>query len=293
LSRTSAMASQAVMEYAKSAGVRFSAFAQEARAKAVGITQPVVERFTAAVGAARDAKDASVNGVLSLRDLLAATYADAAKKGFRTWSLEMSRFAGEITGVKVRELKDFSGAALTNARTSVETKASNAKARAQEMATATHTFASKKSVQTTAASALGGAAAMGTGGAATGAVTGGIAGAAAGLPFALFTFGLSIPIGAAMGGVSGAVVGTAAGATAGAIGGGAAGYGGYQYRGEIRGAAGAVAAKASSGAEFAKGTVQKSAGYAKDTVQKSAGYAKEVASATRARLTRASTGSTD
>jgi len=276
-----------------SLGARFSALAQGARAKAAAITQPVVERFTAAVETARDVKTAGVNRVLSLRELLSATYADAAKKGFRTWSLEMSRFAGEITGVKIRELKDLSGAALANTRTAVVTKASDAKVKAQELATATQTFASKKSVQTTAVSAIGGAAAMGTGGAATGAVTGGIAGAAAGLPFALFTFGLSIPIGATLGGVSGAVVGTAAGATAGALGGGAAGYGAYQNKDQIRGAANAVVATANSGANAVVAKASSGAEMVKGTAQKSADYAKEVASATRARLTRASTGSTD
>jgi len=261
---------------------RVSELAQGTRAKATAISSPVVERVLAVVGAARDVKTAGVNRITSLRAALAATYADARNKGLRTWSLEISRIAGEITGVKIREIKKLSSAALTNTRISVEAKASDAKVRAQELAAATQTFASKKSVQTTAASAVGGAAVMGAGGAATGAVTGGLAGAAAGLPFALFTFGLSIPIGAAMGGVSGAVVGTAAGTTAGALGGGAAGYGGYQYRSEIRGAAEAVGAKANNGAAFVKGTAQKSAD-----------YAKEVAASTRARLVRASTGSTD
>jgi len=231
---------------------------------------------------AQAAKAAGVQRVISMQKLAFATYADAKRQGIRAWSLEMSRFAREVTGVKLRELR----------------------AKTKELSLATKDFASKKSVQTTAASAVGGAMAVGTGGAVAGVATGSIAGAAAGLPLALFTFGLSIPVCAVLGGGAGLVVGVTTGATAGAMGGGAAGYGAYQHRDEIRSAAGAVAAKAnsgaefvkgkaSSGAEFVKGTANSGAQLVKGTAQKSADWTKEVASATRARLTRASTGSTD
>jgi len=277
----------------KNFGDRASALVQEARSKVANV-----------LGAAQAAKAAGVQRVVNIKELAFATYADAKRQGFRAWSSEMSRFAGEVTGVKLRELRAFSHAALTNARTTAVTKASDAKARAKELSLATKDFASKTSVQTTAASAVGGAMAMGTGGAVTGVATGSIAGAAVGLPLALFTFGLSIPVGAVLGGGAGLVVGVATGATAGAMGGGAAGYGAYQHRDEIRSAAGAVAAKAnsgaefvrgktSSGAEFVKGTANSGAEFVKGTAQKSADWTKEVASATRARLTRASTGSTD
>jgi len=279
--------------YLKNFGDRASALVQEARSKAADV-----------LGAAQAAKAASVQRVINIKELAFATYADAKRQGFRAWSLEMSRFAGEVTGMKLRELRAASHAALANARTTAVTKASDAKAKAKELSLATKDFASKKSVQTTAASAVGGAMAMGTGGAVTGAATGGIAGAAAGLPFALFTFGLSIPVGAVLGGGAGLVVGVTTGATAGAMGGGAAGYGAYQHRDEIRNAAGAVAEKANSGAdfvkgkacngaEFVKGKANSGAEFVKGTAQKSADWTKEVASATRARLTPASTGSSD
>jgi len=256
------------------------------------------------VDAAQAAKTAGVQRVISMKELAFATYADAKRQGIRTWSLEVSRFVGEITGVKLRELQAFSTAALTNARATAVTKASDAKAKAKELSLATKDFASKKSVQTTAASAVGGAMAMGTGGAVTGVATGSVAGAVAGLPLALFTFGLSIPVGAVLGGGAGLVVGVTAGATTGAMGGGAAGYGAYQHRDEIRSAAGAVAAKANSsaefvkgkansGAEFVKGKANSGAEFVKGTAQKSTDWTMDVASATRARLTRASTGGID
>jgi len=78
--------------------------------------------------------------------------------------------------------------------------------------------------QVTAASAVGGAVAMGTGGAATGLVSGGLLGAACGLVPAVFTFGLSIPIGAAVGGGVGLCAGATMAGTAGLVGGGALGY---------------------------------------------------------------------
>lgn len=277
----------------KTFGDRASALVQEARNKAADV-----------VGAAQAAKAAGVQRVINIRELAFATYADAKRQGFRAWSLEMSRFAGEMTGMKLRELRALSHAALTNARTTAVTTASDAKAKAKELSLATKEFASKKSVQTTAVSAVGGAMAVGTGGAVTGAATGSVVGAVAGLPLALFTFGLSIPAGAVLGGGAGLVVGVTTGATAGAMGGGAAGYGAYQNRDEIGKAAGAVAAKANSGAEFVKdkasngaefvkGKANSGAELVKGTAQKSADWTKEVASATRARLTRASTGSTD
>merc|ERR1719384_1834751 len=65
-------------------------------------------------------------------------------------------------------------------------------------------IASDKDVQAAAACAAGGAAVLGTGGAATGLATGGTIGAAMGLVPAIFTFGLSVPVFAAVGGGCGA-----------------------------------------------------------------------------------------
>uniref|UniRef100_A0A7S2M4P8 Transmembrane protein n=1 Tax=Zooxanthella nutricula TaxID=1333877 RepID=A0A7S2M4P8_9DINO len=81
--------------------------------------------------------------------------------------------------------------------------------------------------QVTAASAVGGAVALGTGGGATGLVSGGLMGAACGVVPALFTFGLSIPIGAAIGGGVGLCTGATLAGTAGLLGGGTVGYHAY------------------------------------------------------------------
>merc|ERR1712072_1029567 len=107
-----------------------------------------------------------------------------------------------------------------------------------------------KQVQVTAASALGGAAALGASGGATGLVTGGAFGAACGAVPAIFTFGLSIPIGAAVGGAAGLCMGTVAGGTVGLVGGGAAGRSAHQHRAEIKEAATGALSRASSLSDF-------------------------------------------
>merc|ERR1719343_791729 len=78
--------------------------------------------------------------------------------------------------------------------------------------------------QVTMVSAIGGAAALGTGGGAAGLASGGLLGAACGLVPAVFTFGLSIPIGAAIGGGLGMCTGATLAGTAGLVGGGTLGY---------------------------------------------------------------------
>jgi len=102
-------------------------------------------------------------------------------------------------------------------------------------------------VQVTAASAVGGAAVLGTGGAATGLFMGGAAGAAIGIVPALFTFGLSIPVGAVIGGSCGLCLGGAVGGTSGFVGGGTTAYGAYTKRSEIRSLFARVDAKLGAG----------------------------------------------
>lgn len=101
-----------------------------------------------------------------------------------------------------------------------------------------------KNVQVTAASAVGGAAALGASGGATGLVTGSAIGAACGIMPALFTFGLSIPVGAVLGGSAGLCMGTVAGGTMGLVGGGAAGRSAHKHRAEIKEAATGVVSRA-------------------------------------------------
>jgi len=122
--------------------------------------------------------------------------------------------------------------------------------KAIELGLGAHKVLTHPKFHVTAASAAGGAVAVGAGGAAAGCATGGAIGAAVGLVPALFTFGLSIPIGAAIGGGAGLCLGAAAGGTAGAVGGGATGYNAHTYRNEIKSSAQGAWAKAGSCAGF-------------------------------------------
>lgn len=115
------------------------------------------------------------------------------------------------------------GARAAVARSKVVATAEKARLKTMDVA-------SQRVLQVTAASAAGGAAVVGAGGAATGALTGGVLGAAVGLVPALFTFGLSIPFCAVVGGGCGLVGGSAIGGTTGFVAGGAGGYGIYTKR---------------------------------------------------------------
>merc|ERR1719215_1122356 len=103
-----------------------------------------------------------------------------------------------------------------------------------------------KSFQVTAASAVGGATFVGTGGAATGLAAGGALGFVVGVAAAPLTLGLSIPIAAAVGGSCGFVSGAAAGGAAGGVGGAAVGYGAYARRQAIGSAASTTLKKVDS-----------------------------------------------
>lgn len=113
-----------------------------------------------------------------------------------------------------------------------------------------------------------GAVAGGAAGGGAGVLTGGAIGAAVGVPFALFTFGLSIPVSAVVGGAIGGTAGVTAGGAGGAVAGGAAGYTGHKYRKEI-----------SSGASGLKLTVSSSAGSFKVKAHERAAQAREHISA--------------
>lgn len=92
-----------------------------------------------------------------------------------------------------------------------------------ELAAGVRDLAADPTARAVAASAAGGAVALGTTGAAAGFLTGGFLGAAAGVVPAIFTFGLSIPICAAMGAGAGCCAGGAVGGSAGLACGGAIG----------------------------------------------------------------------
>lgn len=116
----------------------------------------------------------------------------------------------------------------------------------------TKRLAADPNARVTAASAMGGATVMGTGGL----VTGGALGAVCGLPLSLFTFGLSIPVGAVIGGGAG----MCAGATAGLVTGGAAGHKIHKEKDSIADGLAAASAKVSDikGVAAAKASAYKS-----------------------------------
>merc|ERR1719336_1183617 len=113
-------------------------------------------------------------------------------------------------------------------------------------------MASDRCLQVTAASAVGGGAVVGAGGAGVGLLSGGALGAAVGVLPALFTFGLSIPIGAVIGAGCGMAVGGAAGGTVGFTGAGAVGFGAYTKRAEIKSLTAAAHAKVKVALGYAK-----------------------------------------
>lgn len=95
---------------------------------------------------------------------------------------------------------------------------------AKDAADAIVDLGTDRRMQVTIASAVGGAAVVGTGGAAAGAITGGAVGAALGVVPALFTFGLSIPVMAMVCGTCGLAVGGTVGSATGMSGGAAVSY---------------------------------------------------------------------
>merc|ERR550525_2095377 len=94
---------------------------------------------------------------------------------------------------------------------------------------------------------------LGAGGGAAGLAVGSAAGALAGLPFALFTFGLSVPAGAVFGGSAGLATGVATGASIGTVGGGVAGFGAYSKRDDFRKAASLVASTVGGSTVYVRG----------------------------------------
>jgi hypothetical protein len=95
------------------------------------------------------------------------------------------------------------------------------------------TLEKRRTIAATAVGATTCAIAGGTASGAVGAAAGGIAGGLAGVPFAIFTFGLSIPVGAVVGGTVGGGAGVATGGSVGAVVGGTVGYQGYKHKDEL------------------------------------------------------------
>jgi hypothetical protein len=132
------------------------------------------------------------------------------------------------------QTREAIGAATSHTKARAASAAEAAQVIVADAGAATRKAAGDAKVQATAAGALGGAAALGSGAGAAGLAAGSVAGAMVGLVPALFTFGASIPICAVLGGGAGLAVGTAAGSVVGALGGAIAGYGTYTNRGKLQ-----------------------------------------------------------
>lgn len=223
------------------------------------VVSPVAKRVKAAKASAEKARVSAFRQVYYVTGCVwgvvawtvGETLQQLKTKGVRVWAVDTVR----ATPGKVR--------AAANA----------AQVKARQLAVKAREIASDKSFQATAASAVGGGAALGTTGGVVGAATGTVVGAIVGLPAALFTFGLSIPVTAAIGGTCGLVTGAAAGGTVGAVGAGAAGYGAYQKRDQISNAV-------SSGRQ----RVRDVASLAKEKAGASADYVSERAAVVRTKL---------
>jgi len=143
----------------------------------------------------------------------------------------------EYVLAKPLEICNITGAALAStysgAKSRVLLAAESTKAKTIKVGANVRIIVSDPKAQVTAASAAGGAVAMGASGGAAGFLTGGVVGAVFAVPAAFFTFGLSIPVGAAVGAGAGLCVGTATGGAAGLVTGGAAGYSAHKHKDEI------------------------------------------------------------
>lgn len=268
---------------------------EKARQTAASITDAATSRASGAINSVREAKASGIARVAALLDMTMSTVENIQRRGLRGWSSEVVRALRLAAGTRAGMLDAVARQALADAGERTKQGASAARVKATQVYRDTHTLVSQKSFQATAGSAVGGALTMGAGGGATGLAAGGVVGAVAGLPMALFTFGLSIPLGAAIGGGTGLIVGTAAGATTGAVGGGAVGYGAYQKKDDIAGAAKYVSNKATESARFVSNKASESASFVsskasegasqmRGATNKAAAYTKTVASNAKARV---------
>jgi len=252
------------------------------------VPESLASRTAGLLRAVRESRDAGVAGACNVRDAAYGVAGSVRERGLRACSRDavqaVRRMIAEIaSSARASGNSKFEAAcriadqAFEDAIVMVEhgakqafTKAvqaaSRTRATAQSVSSATSNLVSQKSFQTTAASSVGGALALGTGGGAAGLAAGGMVGGMVGVPFAFFTFGLSVPFGMAIGGGIGLVGGVAAGATTGAVSGGFVGYGVYAKKDQITGVAKRVAAKGREGSDCVKGAAQMSVSYVKDTM---------------------------
>jgi len=186
------------------------------------------------------------------------------------------RFGEVLLSTKVR-LEDVASivkaralVVYAQAQSQILAMTSSAKTKAIAIDKRVRSSVSNKGNQVTAASAVGGAAALGASGGASGLFAGGAIGAACGVVPAIFTFGLSIPIGAALGGATGLCVGTVTGGAVGLVGGGVAGRSSYNHKDEIKSGVACALTKANGYKDI---MAEKASGY-KDYVAEKTGDVK-------------------
>jgi len=235
---------------------------------------PVVRRLSSVRSMAAKAKATSLAYAMSVTGLATATYESIRRKGARLWAVEFAKSAREAAL-----------SASVSAKAQGELLLRETRSKASELAVGAGKVAKDGSFQASAASAAGGAVALGAGGGVAGLTAGTITGSAIGLLAAPFTLGMSIPLGAAVGGTGGLVTGVMAGSTVGALGGGAAGYGVYTKRDTIASTASQTVAKVGDSAEYVKGKAVASTDYLKGRAVASTDYMKDQASLVRARFT--------
>lgn len=190
-------------------------------------------------------------------------YTQAKSTTETAWAAVVSKFADvkKLAKGKVDDMKALALSYYSKAQTKVGEKCACASEKAAAAKAKGIELVHDKSVQVGAVSAVGGAVACGSAGAATGMCTGTIIGGAVGIVPAIFTFGLSIPIGAAIGGSCGLVTGATVGGSAGFVGGGAAGYTAHAKRTDISTTVKGTIAKVNEGAEYMKDKASTSAAY--------------------------------
>lgn len=267
-----ASARSTVSDVLDSARISAVSYAQAGQEKFTGATSGVKARFSSLLCNVAETRAIATNYVLKIYGEGTAIVLNTLQGG-RARATSSAQLLQEKVAERTAQTRSTCVATYDMASEKAVQATTVAKAKAVEVSSAARDAAADPRVQCTAASAAGGAVAVGATGGATGLAAGSAIGAAVGVVPALFTFGLSIPIGAAIGGGAGLVMGTAVGSTVGAVGGGAAGYKAYSNKDEIRSSVSSTMTKVGDASD-----------YVKDSVSASASSAKEVASKLRARL---------
>jgi hypothetical protein len=248
-----------------------------AKAQSLAILWPYLDKARSTVGYVSTSVNGLVVGVkvraASFRDMAVAQQSACYMK-FKNGFIYVHGLVGDkVVSIKVslKEILSSLNSKVTIINCEAKARLLGAKSRIQDAACSATQLAKStvkdRGAQVTAASALGGAAAMGASGGFAGLTTGTVIGAACGVVPALFTFGLSIPIGAVVGGTTGLCAGTVAGGSVGLVGGGAAGRSVHKNQDKIRDGMTATVSKASGCKDY---MTEKTKGYKDFVIGKSA-----------------------